>query len=466
MTQALGALADRVAGSVIRPDDEAYEEARRVYNGMIDARPAAIVRCATEDDVVAVVRLAAEKGMELAVRGGGHSVPGFGTADGAIVADLSGLQSVEVDDGRRTAAAGGGTTWGRFNDVTAAHGLATTGGIISTTGIGGLTLGGGIGYLCRGHGLSCDNLVSARVVTADGSLVTADENENADLFWALRGGGGNFGVVTEFTYRLHPVTTIYGGPMFFELADGAAVLRYFRDFIATAPREFGGFPAFQIAPPLPFVPENRAGEPFVALVSCWTGPEEEGRQILDGFRAVSAPVAEHIGPMPYPALNSAFDGLVPPGLQHYWKAAYVRDLTDEAIAVHMEHGPKVPTVNSTVHLYPIDGAVHDVPGDATAFGHRDANFAPVIAGMWPDPADNEANIRWVRDYYAAIAPHSDAGGYINFASPDDQDKVADNYGANYRRLGEIKRRYDPDNLFHLNQNIKPGGLPTPRQGTP
>jgi FAD/FMN-containing dehydrogenase len=466
MTQALGALADRVAGSVIRPDDEAYEEARRVYNAMVDVRPAAIVRCAGEDDVVAVVRLAAEKGMDLAVRGGGHSVPGFGTAEGAIVADLSGLQSVRVDDATRTASAGGGTTWGRFNDVTAAHGLATTGGIISTTGIGGLTLGGGIGYLCRGHGLSCDNLVSARVVTADGSLVTADENENADLFWALRGGGGNFGVVTEFTYRLHPVTTIYGGPMFFELADGAAVLRYFRDFIATAPREFGGFPAFQIAPPLPFVPENRAGEPFVALVSCWTGPEEEGRQILDGFRAVSAPVAEHIGPMPYPALNSAFDGLVPPGLQHYWKAAYVRDLTDEAIAVHMEHGPKVPTVNSTVHLYPIDGAVHDVPGDATAFGHRDANFAPVIAGMWPDPADNEANIRWVRDYYAAIAPHSDAGGYINFASPDDQDKVADNYGANYRRLGEIKRRYDPDNLFHLNQNIKPGGLPTPRQGTP
>jgi FAD/FMN-containing dehydrogenase len=466
MTQALGALKDRVSGPVIRPDDEGYEEARRVYNAMVDVRPAAIVRCAGEDDVVAVVRLAAEKGMDLAVRGGGHSVPGFGTAEGAIVADLSGLQSVRVDDATRTASAGGGTTWGRFNDLTAAHGLATTGGIISTTGIGGLTLGGGIGYLCRGHGLSCDNLVSARVVTADGSLVTADENENADLFWALRGGGGNFGVVTEFTYRLHPVTTIYGGPMFFELADGAAVLRYFRDFIATAPREFGGFPAFQIAPPLPFVPENRAGEPFVALVSCWTGPEEEGRQILDGFRAVSPPVAEHIGPMPYPALNSAFDGLVPPGLQHYWKAAYVRDLTDEAIAVHMEHGPKVPTVNSTVHLYPIDGAVHDVPGDATAFGHRDANFAPVIAGMWPDPADNEANIRWVRDYYAAIAPHSDAGGYINFASPDDQDKVADNYGANYRRLGEIKRRYDPDNLFHLNQNIKPGGLPTPRQGTP
>ena len=467
MTQALGALADRVAGTVIRPGDEGYEEARRVHNGMIDVRPAAVVRCATEDDVVEVVRLAAEKRLDLAVRGGAHSVPGFGTAEGAIVADLSPMQSVHVDDAARLASAGGGTTWGRFNDVTAAHGLATTGGVVSTTGIGGLTLGGGIGYLCRAHGLSCDNLIAARVVTADGELVTANAEENADLFWALRGGGGNFGVVTEFTYRLHPVTTIYGGPMFFELSDGADVIKHFRDFIATAPREYGGFPAFHIAPPLPFVPENRAGEPFVALISCWAGPEEEGRRILDGFRAVSPPVAEHVGAMPYPALNSAFDGLYPPGLQHYWKTAYAGELTDEAIAVHMEYGPRVPAVNCAVHLYPIDGAVQDVPADATAFGHRDASFAPVIAGMWPDPADNERNIQWVRDYYAAIAPHSKAGGYINFASPDDQDKVADNYGANYRRLVEVKRRYDPDNLFHLNQNIRPqSGVPSPRGSTP
>jgi FAD/FMN-containing dehydrogenase len=375
------------------------------------------------------------------------------------------MQSVEVDDAARTATAGGGTTWGRFNDVTAAHGLATTGGIISTTGIGGLTLGGGIGYLCRAHGLSCDNLLSARVVTADGSLVTASADENPDLYWALRGGGGNFGVVTEFTYRLHPVTTIYGGPMFFELSDGAAVLRHFRDFIPSASRAFGGFPAFQIAPPLPFVPEKRAGEPFVALVSCWTGPPEEGERILQGFRDVARPVAEHVGEMPYAGLNSAFDGLVPPGLQHYWKAAYTGGLTDEAIAVHMEHGPKVPTVNSTVHLYPIDGAVQDVASDATAFGHRDADYAPVIAGMWPDPAQNEANTQWVRDYYAAIAPHSHAGGYVNFAAADDQGKVADNYGANYQRLTEVKRRYDPGNLFHLNQNIAPLPVPEPRGRT-
>jgi FAD/FMN-containing dehydrogenase len=463
MTQALGTLAGQVTGAVIRPGDDGYEEARRVYNAMIDARPAAIVRCQTADDVVAVVRHAAEKGMPVAIRGGAHSVPGFGTADGAIVADLSGMQSVEVDAEKRTATAGGGTTWGRFNDVTAAQGLATTGGIISTTGVGGLTLGGGIGYLCRAHGLSCDNLVAAQVVLADGSLVRASDDENADLFWALRGGGGNFGVVTEFTFRIHPVTDIVGGPMFFELADGPAIFGYFRDFIRGAPREYGGFPAFQIAPPLPFVPASRAGEPFVAVVSCWTGDPDEGLRLIDGFRQIAQPVAEHIGPMPYPALNSAFDALVPPGLQHYWKAAYLTDLPDDAIAVHMEHGSRIPVVNSTVHLYPIDGAVHDVPGDATAFGHRDARFAAVIAGMWPDPADNEANIRWVRDYHAAIAPYSQAGGYVNFAAADDQDKVAENYGANYARLVEVKRRYDPGNVFRVNQNIRPLPVPSPRE---
>ncbi|MCZ2839183.1 FAD-binding oxidoreductase [Modestobacter sp. VKM Ac-2985] len=452
---ALDSLTTQVDGRVVRPGDEAYEEARHVYNAMIDAHPAVVVRCVGTADVVATVRCAAESGSPLAVRGGGHSVPGFGTADDAVVADLSGMQAVDVDDERRTATVGGGATWGRFNDVTAAHGLATTGGIVSTTGVGGLTLGGGIGYLARGYGLSCDNLLSAEVVTADGTVVTASASEHPDLFWALQGGGGNFGVVTRFTFRLHPVTTVLGGPMFFELADGPAVLAHFRDFIRTAPREYGGFPAFQIAPPLPFVPEDRVGEPFVAVVSCWTGSAAEGEQVLDGLRQVARPVAEHVGPMPYAALNSAFDGLVPAGLQHHWKAAFVRELTDDAIAAHMEHGPKVPTVNSTVHLYPINGAVHDVAADATAFGHRDASFAPVIAGMWPDPADNERNTAWVRDYHAAIAPHSEEGGYVNFASADDQPRAGANYGANHARLREVKRRYDPDNLFHLNQNIQP-----------
>ncbi|MGZ4502087.1 MAG: FAD-binding oxidoreductase [Nocardioidaceae bacterium] len=449
------ALRSQVTGAVITPASPEYEEARKVYNFMIDRRPAAIVQCADAADVAAVVRQAAETGLELAVRGGAHSVPGFGTADGALVADLSGLSSVTVDPTSRTARVGGGVTWGGFNEAAGEHGLATTGGIISTTGVGGLTLGGGIGYLARGYGLSCDNLLSAEVVTADGRTVTASESEHPDLFWALRGGGGNFGVVTEFTFRMHPVTEIYGGPMFFELSDGPAILAYFNEFIKNAPREYGGFPAFQIAPPLPFVPENRVGEPFVAVVSCWTGSTRDGEQILQGFRDVANPVAEFVGAMPYPALNSAFDALVPRGLQHYWKAAFMDDLSPEAIATHMEHGPRVPTVNSTVHLYPINGACHDVAADATAFGHRDATYAVVIAGMWPDPADNEANTRWVRGYDAALAPHAQGGGYVNFASADDQPKVAANYGANYPRLQEVKRRYDPGNLFHLNQNIQP-----------
>ena len=342
-----------------------------------------------------------------------------------------------------------------MNDATAAYGLATTGGIISTTGVGGLTLGGGIGYLARAHGLSCDNLLSAEVVLADGQPVTASETEHPDLFWALRGGGGNFGVVTQFEFRVHPVGEIYGGPMLFELADAGSILRHFRDFIADAPRQYGGFPAWQIAPPLPFVPQDRVGEPFLALVSCWTGDHDEGARVLRGFRDIAQPVAEHVGPMPYPALNSAFDALVPRGLQHYWKAVFVGELTDEAIAAHLEHGPRVPVVNSTMHLYPINGACHDVPADATAFGHRDADYACVIAGMWPDPADNEANTQWVRDYYAALAPHSQAGGYTNFASADDQQRVRDNFGTGYPRLAEIKQRYDPGNLFHLNQNITP-----------
>ena len=449
------ALRDSVTGPVTTPDDPEYDEARQVYNFMIDRRPAAVVSCTTTDDVAAAVRHAHETGTELAVRGGSHSVPGFGTADDALVVDLSGLSTVSVDDQGRTARVGGGATWGQFNEATGAVGQATTGGIISTTGVGGLTLGGGIGYLARAYGLSCDNLLSAQVVTADGATLTASVDEHPDLFWALRGGGGNFGVVTEFTFQLHPVDQIYGGPMFFELSDGPALLAYFNEFIEDAPREYGGFPAFQIAPPLPFVPESRVGEPFLALISCWTGSAPDGEQVLQRFRDVAAPVAEHVGPMPYPALNSAFDGLVPRGLQHYWKAAYAADLSTEMIRAHMEHGPKVPVVNSTVHLYPINGACHDVAADATAFGHRDAKYAVVIAGMWPDAADNDANTQWVRDYYAAIEPHCQPGGYVNFASADDQSKVAANYGANYPRLREVKREYDPDNLFHLNQNIQP-----------
>jgi FAD/FMN-containing dehydrogenase len=455
-TAKLDDLRAAVRGPVVGSDDDGYDEARSVFNGMIDRHPAAVVRVANAGDVAAAVTFAREGGLDLAVRGGGHSVPGFGTVDDGIVIDLSSMRGVEVDAGAKRARAQGGATWGDFNDATYPFGLATTGGIISTTGVGGLTLGGGIGYLTRGFGLSLDNLVAADVVTADGQHVHATERENDDLFWALRGGSGNYGVVTSFEFRLHPVKDIYGGPMFYELSDAETILKFYREYIADAPEEMGVFPAFQIAPPLPFIPEDRHGDTFVALVGCWAGPVEQGEEAFKPFHDVAHVVAEMVGPAPYPALNSAFDALYPPGqLQHYWKASFVKELTDEAIAAHLRHGPDVPVVNSTMHIYPINGAVHRVASDATAFAYRDANFATVIAGMWPDPTQNDANIKWVRDYYDATAPHSEEGGYINFMSDDDQGRIKANYKGNYERLVDVKRKYDPDNLFHVNQNIKP-----------
>jgi FAD/FMN-containing dehydrogenase len=448
-------LRERVRGDVVTSADDEYDEARKVYNAMIDRRPRVVVRAANAGDVIAAVDFARENGLDLAVRGGSHSVPGFGTCDDGVVVDLSLMRGVRVDPANRRARAEGGATWGDFNAATYPFGLATTGGIISTTGVGGLTLGGGIGYLSRGYGLSCDNLVSADVVTADGRFLVASAQENADLFWALRGGGGNFGVVTSLEFRLHPVKDIYGGPMFFELEHAGDLLRFYREFIADAPEQFGGFPAYQIAPPLPFIPENRHGDTLMAFVSCWAGPLDEGEQALRPIRDVAPVVAEFVGPMPYPAINSAFDALVPPGLQHYWKANFVTKLTDDAIAAHLAHGPQVPVVNSTMHIYPINGACQRVAPDETAFAYRDATFATVIAGMWPDPADNDANIAWVRDYYDATAPHSEQGGYVNFMADDDQGRIEANYKGNLARLVDIKRTYDPGNVFHHNQNIRP-----------
>ena len=448
-------MLDRVRGEVVTAQSPAYDEARAVYNAMFDRRPLAIVRAVDVADVRAAVRAAAEGGLDVAVRAGGHSVPGFGTTDDGIVIDLRPMKGVRILPDAQIAHVQAGCTWGDFDHAASDFGLATTGGIISTTGVSGLTLGGGIGYLARAHGLSCDNLRSADVVLADGTFVTADEDSHPDLFWALRGGGGNFGVVTSMEFDLHPVDTIYGGPMFFELDVAQDILRTYREWIVDAPREMGGFPAYQIAPPLPFIPENRHGEPFFLFVACFNGPDDRAEELLSAFREIAEPVAEHVERMPYAGLNSAFDGLLPPGLQHYWKANFVDELTDEAIAAHVQHGPKVPALQSTMHLYPINGAVHDVASDQTAFAYRDATFAPVIAGMWPDPADNADNIRWVRDYYEATAPHSAEGGYVNFMADDDQDRVRANYGANYDRLVDVKRAYDPDNLFHLNQNIRP-----------
>jgi FAD/FMN-containing dehydrogenase len=453
MPQTKEELSERVRGQVIAEGDDTYDEARKVYNGMIDKRPRVIVRAANQADVIATVRFARQADADLSIRGGSHSVPGFGTNDGGVVLDLSGMSGTHVDPRSKTARVQGGCVWGDVDHATHAFGLATVGGVVSTTGVGGLTLGGGIGYLTRRHGLTVDNLLSADVITADGELVRASEDDNPDLFWALRGGGGNFGVVTEFEFRLHPVKTIYGGPIFFEAARAGEVLDAFRQYIGEAPRELGAFFAWQIAPPLPFIPEERHGETMCAIIACWSGDMDKGEAALSPLMNAAPVVAHAVGPWPYPALNSAFD--LPSGLQHYWKANFVEQISDDLIDAHLAHGPKVPTVESTMHIHVINGAVDDVDADATAFGNRDANFSVVIAGVWPDPRDNEANIAWVRDYYAATAPFSRDGGYINFQSAEDDATAPENYGASYARLRQIKKRCDPDNLFRVNQNIPP-----------
>jgi hypothetical protein len=448
-------LRQRVRGAVILPDDDRYEDARRIRNGMIDQRPRVLVQAANAGDVMAAVDFGRQNRLDLAVRGGSHSVPGFGTCDDGLVIDLSAMRGLRVDPSTGTARAEGGATWADFNAATYPFGLASTGGFVSTTGVAGLTLGGGIGYLSRLLGLSCDNLISADVVTADGRLLIATEKENDDLFWALRGGGGNFGVVTSFEFRLSPVKDIYGGPMFYDVDRAGDVLRFYREYIADAPEQMGAFPGFQIAPPLSFIPEARHGRTHAVIVACWAGSLEEGERAFQPFHDIAPVVAEMVGPMPYPALNCAFDDLYPAGLQQYWKSNFSTELTDAAIEAHLRYGPEVPTVNSTMHIYPINGACHRTPADATAFAYRDATFATVIAGNWPDPTQNDMNGQWVRDYYSATAPHSEPGGYVNFMSDDDQGRIRDNYRGHYDRLVDIKRKYDPENLFHINQNIKP-----------
>ena len=456
MSDIIEALTEKVRGRIITASDADYDDARAVQNGMHDREPNAIARCVDSADVMAVVAAGRDSRLDLAIRGGGHSVPGFGTIDGGLVIDLATMNSVQVDPVKKVARVGGGATLGDVDHATYPFGLAVPGGIVSTTGIGGLTLGGGLGYLTRGAGFTIDSLLSADVVLADGRQVTASDYQNEDLFWALRGGGGNFGVVTNFEFQLHEVGDIVGGPMFFEYEDATAILQCYRDYMARAPEQLGCFFGWQIAPDLPFIPEDRVGDLFCVLVCCWNGPHEEAEQVLKPFRDAAEVKAQFVEIMPFPELQSMFDDSAPKGMQNYWKADFITELTDEAIAAHVEHGAKTPHVSSSMHLHTINGAAQRVGADETAFGHRDKNFSPVVAGIWDDPADNEANIKWVKDYYAAIHPHSGTeGGYVNFMSDDDDARAPANYGANFQRLAAVKRAYDPHNLFHVNQNIDP-----------
>ena len=453
LEKAMGELQSHLRGPILQPPDPTYDEARRVYNALHDQRPALVLRAAGVADVMAAVGFARAHGLTLAVRGGGHSVAGFGTCDGGLVIDLQRMRGIRVDPARRTVRAEGGCTWADLNHATHAFGLATTGGIVSTTGIAGLTLGGGLGYLARSCGLSCDNLVSADVVTADGAFLVCSEEQNADLFWALRGGGGNFGVVTSFEYRLHPVAEIIGGPTFFPLE--AEVLHRYRELLANAPEALGALLGLTLAPPLPFVPDRWHGKPVSVLVACWTGAAAEGRAILDEVQKWAPVVGRMVGPMPYPAINTLFDELLPAGLRHYWKGVFARQLTDGAIAAHMQYARHIPCAETATIVFPIDGACHSVADDATAFAHRRARFATALGPSWRDANHDTANIDWGRRYYEALRPHSDEAGYVNFMSADDQHRVRENYGANYERLVAVKRRCDPGNLFQLNQNISP-----------
>jgi FAD/FMN-containing dehydrogenase len=452
---AIDGLRDQVRGQLITPGDPDFDSARAVHNGMIDKKPAAVVRVSQVADVMACVNFARENSMDLAVRGGGHSAPGFGTWDDALVIDFANMSGVRVDPATRTARSEAGATWADFNHATHAFGLATTGGIVGTTGVSGLTLGGGIGYLSRKYGLSCDNLISADVVTADGKFLTASASENDDLFWALRGGGGNFGVVTSLEFQLHPVDMVHVGILVYPLEHAETVSKFYRDYLASAPEDFGAFLAFALGPPVPFLPEQWHGKPACVVVGMWTGDQAEGPARWQPFLDVAPVAGSMVGPMPYPALNQAFDAMLPKGLRGYWKADFLPELTDGAIDVHIRYASSIPTIPTAVHLYPIDGAVQRVGATDTAFANRNVKFAPVIAAFWEDPADNAANIAWVREYAQALRPYSAPGGYINFMDGDDLPRVAENYGPNYKRLSEVKAKYDPQNLFHINQNIRP-----------
>jgi FAD binding domain/Berberine and berberine like len=445
-------LRARVSGELVLPDDREYDEARAVYNAVHDRRPTVIVRAAGTEDVAVAVAFARDHDQPLAVRGGGHGVAGFATCDRGVIIDLGGMRRVDVDAERRIARADGGCTWGDFNDATHAFGLATTGGVVSTTGIAGLTLGGGLGYLSRTFGFACDNLVGAEVVTADGEVVPCSENRDADLFWALRGGGGNFGVVTSFEYRLHPVAEIWGGPIFFPL--DAEILRDCLDFVAQAPEQLGAIFGVAPAPPVPFVPEERHGKPAIGLIACWTGPPEEGEEALRPLEEWPI-LGQGVGPMPYPVINTLFDELLPPGLRHYWKTHSVRDIPEEAADLHVEHGTRVPTIESGTFFFPLDGAPRRVGPEDTALGLRDSALSIVITAVWRDPADDQSNVAWVRDYYDALRPYAQEDAYVNFLAGDDQNSVRAAYGSNYDRLAEVKRRYDSENIFRLNQNIRP-----------
>ncbi|ALW86797.1 oxidoreductase [Hymenobacter sedentarius] len=453
--ETISQLATDLRGRLIEPHHAEYDASRRVHNGMIHKHPAGIAYCADVADVITCVNYAREHHLLVAVRGGGHSAAGMGLCDDGLVIDLSQLNGVYVDPDTRTVRVEGGCTLGQLDHVAHAFGAVVPSGIISTTGVGGITLGGGLGYFTRQCGLSIDNLLEANVVLANGRLVKASAEENADLFWALRGGGGNFGIVTSFLFRSHPISTVYAGPMLWELSDAPALMRWYQDFIKTAADDVNGFLAFLTVPPGPPFPEHLHMKKMVGIVWNYTGPPDWADATFAPIRQAFPPALDLVGPLPVPVLQSMFDGLVPPGYQYYWKADFVNELSDEAIDIHLRFAEMLPTPLSTMHLYPINGAAARVAPDATAWAYRHATWSMVILGSDPDPANNDKLISWAKEYWQALHPYSAGGAYSNFMMDEGTDRVQATYGSHYPRLVAIKTKYDPQNLFRVNQNIVP-----------
>ena len=448
----------QLRGDLIEPSDARYEEARKVYNGMISRKPRLIAKCADVADVIAAVQFGQHHNLQVSIRGGGHNAGGLGICDDGLVIDLSPIKYVLVDPATKTVRVGAGCTWGDVDHATHVFGLAVPSGFISTTGVGGLTLGGGIGYLTRTYGLTIDNLLSADIVLADGRFVVASAHENSDLFWAIRGGGGNFGVATSFVFRAHPVQTVCAGPMLWEIEQAADIMEWYREFIPQAPELINGFFAFLTVPPGPPFPEALHLKKMCGIVWCYNGPLDKANQILAPLRSFRPPVFELFAPMPFPMLQTMFDGLYPPGLQWYWKADFVKELGDEAIALHIKHGSQLPTLHSTMHLYPINGAAQKIPSHDTPWSYRDAVWSEVIVGVDPDPSNKNRITNWARNYWEALHPWGAGGAYVNFMMDGEgEDRIRATYGDNYERLVQLKAKYDPQNFFRINQNIPPNG---------
>lgn len=452
----LDELKNRISAEVILPGSGTYDEARQIWNAMIDKRPAAIARVTSTADVVEAVNFARESGLPLAVRGGGHNIAGNAICDDGLVIDLSRMKAASVDPDERRVTVEAGATLADLDAATQAHGLATPLGINSTTGIAGLTLGGGFGWLSRKYGMTIDNLESAEVVTASGDVVTASAGEHPDLFWALRGGSGNFGVVTRFEYRLHPVgPEVLSGLIVYPFSEAKSVLQQYRDFMATAPDELSVWTVLRQAPPLPFLPEDVHGSEIVALALLYTDDPEQGESLIEPLRGFGNPLGEHVGVQPYVDWQQAFDPLLTPGARNYWKSHNFSTLDDKLFDAVIEYIGKLPSPQCEIFFGAIGGATTRPAPDSAAYAHRDALYVMNVHGRWDDAAEDEAGVAWARAFFEASAPYASGGVYVNFLTADESDRVRAAYGPNYERLCEVKREYDPDNLFRVNQNIRP-----------